>query len=157
MLRITQSESLQAAREYFSDALQPGDYYVNDLDMLEKVQRRATRMTPAICRLEYQDRLKELNMFSIKRRCLRGDMIQVYKIVSGEDDSLLHSMFKLDTVRGHNKKLIKEHCRLDIRKYFFSQRVVNFWNRLPPEVVNSRSIGIFKSRIDVYMNAIDLW
>ena len=117
-------------------------------------------MIPAICRLEYQDRLKELNMFSIKRRCLRGDMIQVYKIVSREDDSLLHSMFKLDTGnrgRGHNKKLIKEHCRLDIRKYFFSLRVVNFWNRLPPEVVNSRSIGIFKSRIDVYMNSIHLW
>jgi len=48
-------------------------------------------------------------------------------------------------LRGHDKKLTKARPRLDIRKYFFSQRVVNRWNRLPAEVVNSKSVNAFKN------------
>ena len=50
--------------------------------------------------------------------------------------------------RGHNKKSFKLRSRLDIRKFFFSQRVVDEWNCLPSEVVNCKSLIEFKSRID---------
>ena len=51
-------------------------------------------------------------------------------------------------LRGHDKKLTKARPRLDIRKYFFSQRVVNSWNRLPAIVVNSKSVNAFKNAYD---------
>ena len=53
-----------------------------DLNMLEAVQRRATRMIPGLRNKEYKDRLKELKMFSLKYRLLRGDLIEVYKIIN---------------------------------------------------------------------------
>ena len=58
--------------------------------------------------------------------------------------------FDLDTgrrTRGHSVKLHKPHCHKDIRKYFFSLRVINRWNSLPEEVVLSSSINSFKSHL----------
>ena len=47
--------------------------------------------------------------------------------------------------------LVKEQCRLDMRKYSFSQRVINEWNKLPNDYVNASSVNIFKNRIDRYL------
>ena len=45
-------------------------------------------------------------------------------------------------------QLVKEQCRLDMRKYSFSQRVINEWNKLPNDCVNASSVNMFKNRID---------
>ena len=130
------------------------------MNMLEVVQRRATRMIPALRRLEYRDRLKELDMFSFERRCLRGDMIELYKMFSDSDYVDVGVFFILEEenrTRGHHEWKIKKHgCRLDIRKYFFSHRVVDFWNALPERVVNSTSLNMFKSRLDRHMSDMEL-
>ena len=47
--------------------------------------------------------------------------------------------------------LVKEQCRLDMRKYSFSQRVINEWNKLPKDCVNASSANMFKNRIDRYL------
>ena len=47
--------------------------------------------------------------------------------------------------------LVKEQCRLDMRKYSFSQRVINEWNKLPNDCVNASSVNMFKNRIDRYL------
>ena len=47
--------------------------------------------------------------------------------------------------------LAKERCKLDIRKYAFSQRTINGWNRLPGECVNVTSVNMFKNKIDNYL------
>ena len=52
--------------------------------------------------------------------------------------------------RGHSLALVKSHSRLDIRKYTFSQRVVNDWNNLPEECINATSVNMFKNKIDQY-------
>jgi len=52
------------------------------------------------------------------------------------------------SLRGHEKKLVKERSRLDTRKHFFSQRVINGWNNLPAEVVNPGSVNSFKNTYD---------
>ena len=52
--------------------------------------------------------------------------------------------------RGHSWALAKERCKLDIRKYAFSQRTINEWNRLPGECVNATSVNMFKNKIDNY-------
>ena len=50
--------------------------------------------------------------------------------------------------RGHSLKLEKNFSRLNVRKYFFSQRIVSLWNSLPEEVVTAPSINSFKARLD---------
>jgi len=52
-------------------------------------------------------------------------------------------------------KIQKEHSRLDIRKFFFSQRVVNSWNALPQHVVDAESINLFKNALDDYWKDMD--
>ena len=53
--------------------------------------------------------------------------------------------------RGNNAPLIKEHGRLDMRKYSFSQRVINEWNKLSNECINASSVNMFKNTIDRYL------
>ena len=52
--------------------------------------------------------------------------------------------------RGHKTPLVKEQCRLDMRKYSFSQRVINEWNKLPTDCFNASNVNMFKNRIDIY-------
>ena len=57
---------------------------VKDGNMLEGVQKRATKMIPNLRNLSYEGRLKRLGMFSLRRRRLRGDMIEVFKMIYGK-------------------------------------------------------------------------
>ena len=62
--------------------------------------------------------------------------------------------FKLkegSTARGHKAAIVTEQCRLDMRRYSFSQRVINEWNKLPNDCVNAGSVNMFKNRIDRYL------
>ena len=144
--------------EYCIQAWSP--HYRQDINMLEALQRRATRMIPALRCLEYRDGLKKLSMFSFERRCLRGDMIELlFKMFSDINYIDVSTFFTLEEesrTRGHGRKIRKQGCRSDIRKYFFSHRVVDFWNALPGRLVNSTSLNIFKSRLDKHMNELHL-
>ena len=76
------------------------------------------------------------------------------KIVNGYEDVDRNMFFKLkegSRTRGPIAALVKEQCRLDIRKYSFSQRVINEWNKLPIDCVNATSVILFKNRIDRYL------
>ncbi len=78
-------------------------------------------------------------------------MVQTFKILKGIDNVTHSKLFKLAThgkTRGHDMKLFKQHCRLDIRKYSFSQRVVNTWNSLPQKVISSETVNEFKSGLE---------
>ena len=105
-----------------------------DIDRLEKVQRRATKIIPTLADLPYADRLRELNLPTLSYRRLRGDMIQVYKIMNGKND-MKYDLFEMKecsyTLRGHNQRIQKPRARLDIRKFSFTHRVVDKWNMLP--------------------------
>ena len=84
----------------------------------------------------------------------RGDQIEVFEIVNGYEDVDRNMFFKLkegSKTRGHKAALIKEQCRLDMRKYSFSQKVINEWNKLPNDCVNASSVNMFKNRIDIYL------
>ena len=87
-------------------------------------------------------------------------MIEVFKMFKGMDDVNVSDFFELsetnrDEPRWHNFKIKTKTCKLDIRKYSFSLRVVYMWNRLSPNTVNSESLNVFKSRLDSDMNKID--
>jgi hypothetical protein len=74
-----------------------------------------------------------------------------YKIIKGLVDVNTDELFSFATyssnLRGHSLKLIKQHTRVNSRLHFFSVRVTDGWNSLPPEVVESRSYNVFKSRL----------
>ena len=90
----------------------------------------------------------------IKTRRLRGDQIEVFKILNGHENIDPNIFFKIKTgkiTRGHDFTLVKGQNRLDFRKYSFSQRTVNEWNKLSADCVHSSSVNMFKNRIDNYL------
>ena len=137
--------------EYCQQAWSP--HYEKDINLLERVQRRATRLVHGYKELEYEERLRRLDLFSIRRRFIRGDMIEVYKMFSGIGGLNVEELFELDERggRGHTKKIKKKQFKLDIRKYFFSQRIINLWNQLPEGLVESDSMDSFKKGLDIFM------
>ncbi|XP_077984051.1 uncharacterized protein LOC144438765 [Glandiceps talaboti] len=130
-------------------------HYKKDIDLLEKIQRRATKLIPELRNLSYADRLRTLNITTLEERRRRGDLIQVFRLIKGFDKSDYELLFKLhqtSRTRGHSLKLVKSTVRLDTRKYFFSQRVISQWNNLPEHIIQAKTIVDFKIRLDQYMN-----
>ena len=138
--------------EYCIQAWRP--YRKKDIDMLERVQRRATKMIPKLRNISYEMRLKECGLTTLETRRLRGDQIEVFKILNGYeniDRNIFFTVKEERRTRGHGVTLAKKQCRLDIRKFSFSQRTVNEWNILSADCVGASSVNIFKNKIDIYL------
>ncbi len=136
--------------DYVSSVWSP--YKKKDIAFIEQVQRRATRQIPGLSTLSYPDRLKSLDLPTLKFRRLRGDMIEVYKILLGvyDNDAALNLPRSVGSTRGHNHKLFHQRTNKDIRKHYFTNRVVKVWNSLPKDVVDAPSVNSFKNRLDKF-------
>ena len=105
--------------------------------------------------MNIEDRLKLAGLPTLKKGSRRGDLIQVFKIINGLDKLDFKHFFEFyrqNRTRGHKYKLNKVRNRLDIRKNFFSQRVINDWNNLPVDVVEARSLNSFKNQYDKHIH-----
>lgn len=118
---------------------------------IEKIQKRATKYLQCCKHMSYIDRLKFLNLPTLRYRRLRGDMIEVYRTLQNLYDPQTVPLLtrNMDSrTRGNVLKLAVQRSRLDIRKYSFCNRVVKYWNLLPNFVINSVSLNIFKTNLD---------
>ena len=73
----------------------------------------------------------------------------IYNIYDSRAINFLSKSY-FSTTRGHNFKLFVQHANFNIRKWFFSIRIVDIWNRLPPSVVNAPNVICFKKRLNKY-------
>ena len=122
--------------------------------MLEKIQRRATKLIPGLRDLTYEERLKECGLTTLETRKLRGDQIEVFNILNGYENIDSNFFFEIKEskiTRGHNFTLVKKHSRLYVRKFSFSQRTINVWNQLSEEGVHASSVNMFKNIIYKYL------
>ena len=109
--------------------------------------------------ISYEMRLKECGLTTLETRRLRGDQIEMFKILNGYeniDRNIFFTVKEERRTRGHGITLAKKQCRLggggvDIRKFSFSQRPVNESNRLSADCVGASSVNMFKNKIDIYL------
>jgi hypothetical protein len=145
--------------DYASSVWAP--YKKKHIDMIENVQKRATKRIPGMKNLSYEEPLRKLELPTLSYRRLRGDMIEVhyvYKIIQGHYDPEASTIIKLmnDTeqrfsTRTNSKKVVYNRANTNIRKNSFSiYRIAKYWNKLPENIVNAPSINWFKNRLDKY-------
>ncbi|KAK4831148.1 hypothetical protein QYF61_015451 [Mycteria americana] len=104
--------------------------------------------------LTYEARMRGLGQFSLKKRRLRGDLINVYEYLrqdSKEDGARLFSGVPSDKTKGNGHKVKHRRFRLNIRKHFLPVKVTDHWHRLPREVVDSPSLEILRSCLDMVL------
>ena len=110
--------------------------------------------------LSYEERLRELDLFSLEKRRLRGDLIVAFQYLKGaykQEGKQLFTRVDSDKTRGNGLKLRQGRFNLYIRKKFFSQRVVTHWNRLSKEVADAPSLEAFGARLDVALGSLVWW
>ena len=126
--------------------------------MIEKVQRRATKILKEIANLEYKDRLISLKLPSLKYRRTRGDLIETYKILHTVNNVNPDNFFKLmpqsSTTRNSTFKIYKEYAKSTPRCNFLSNRIINLWNSLSVQTKLAPDLVALKRNIDLELQDI---
>ena len=116
----------------------------------------------------YVEKLRDTGLTTLKQRRERGDLIEVYKVMKGFTRVDKQQWFNIQRTEGsrstrqnaniteqgetrRDDMITKEHVRLEIRKNFFTVRIVNRWNELPDEIRGQKSVNSFKNVLDKWL------
>jgi ribonuclease P/MRP protein subunit RPP40 len=95
--------------------------------------------------------LAAVNLTTLETRRLRGDLIEMFKILNNFDKALLPTIANTSNLRGHSLKLFKQRFNTNIGKFKFVNRTVDEWNRLSEDTVSCNTVNSFKNKIDRYL------
>ena len=125
---------------------------------IENLQRRATTLVKIIQHLGYTERLKYLVLPALQYRRLRAHMVETFKILCNIDNVQHERIFPIGrtATRGHNQKIYTKNSRTNIRKYSFSQRIVDMWNSLPKQVIETKTVNTFKSQLNNHWKNLEI-
>ena len=118
---------------------------------IERVQRRATKILPELRECTYEERMRILNLPSLKYRRYRGDLIQTFKILNKVDDLRVEDFFTLNNntiTRDSDIKLGIKYCSTNTKKFCFSNRCAKYWNSLSPLTRRAENLNQFKNLLD---------
>jgi hypothetical protein len=122
----------------------------NEINEIEKIQKRATKLVYEIKNKSYSERLKYLQLDTLHFRRLRNDIIQTFRIIKGIDKVSISDFFTLNNhsiTRGHSLKISKPRASTSTRLNSFSNRVVNTWNNLKEETIQCQTLNSFKTAL----------
>ena len=124
-----------------------------NIQLIENIQRHATRILPELRGLTYSERLESLKLPTLFYRRKRYDLIQLYKIVHGYEDVKPEKFFEFNDncTRGHLFKIQKQTCKKTLRLNSFPMRCINQWNSLSEEIVSSDTVLKFKTGLDKFL------
>jgi ribonuclease P/MRP protein subunit RPP40 len=157
----------QYVRCHLENAVQVWNpWLIQDIENIESVQRRAIKSCHGL-HGSYEEKLKQVGLTTLCDRRVRGDMLQTFKIMHRIDDVDPKTWFtkvneRQQTTRSavcvsgdgevvQRMNLMQPKARLDVRKNFFSCRVVDSWNKLPSSVQEAADVNDFKQKYDVVM------
>ncbi|XP_028407530.1 uncharacterized protein LOC114530144 [Dendronephthya gigantea] len=132
-------------------------YLVKDIQALEKVQRRASRIALRQKRqdMSYEDRIKILKWSTLEKCRLYLSLIECYKIVFNISNLDFNTFFELGSKRtraNHGYKLYVKLAKCNSYKNSFFVRIIDDWNNLPKDVVEAGNLNTFKHRLKLFMN-----
>ena len=143
---------LEYAVQFWSPSLR------KDIERLEAVQARATKLIPSIRHLGYVRRLERLNLYSLEKRRLRGQLIETFKMLKGVNNIDYRHLFTFS-----NNRTRSNGWKLELKRFntsqcgnFFTYKIAPIWNRLPAEAVNSASVEQFKIELDKVIDTL-IW
>ena len=122
-----------------------------DIDKMEKIQRRATKMIPEIRSHSYHQRIQDLDLISLVQRRLLGQLIYVFKYLNRFTTAIAGGLFDYDLndrTRHNGAKLIVKHFNTSVAQHFYPIKIATTWNALPSEVVSSRTVNSFNNSLD---------
>ena len=128
-------------------------HYKKDTEVLKYVQRRAMKLVKGLENKSYEVQLRELGLFCLVKRRLRGGLITLYSYLKGGYNEVGISLFPQGP-SDKMRELCQRRFRLDIRKDLFTEKVVKYCNRLPREVVESPPLEICRKYVDVVLSGI---
>ena len=135
---------LEYAVQFWAPSLQ------KDINRLEAVQARATKLVPTLRHFGYQRRMDRLNLFDLQTRRLRGQLIETFKILKGITNVDYSNLFTLSAnqTRSNGFKLELKRYKTTQCGNFLTYKIANTWNRLPADIVNSNTVDEFKKKLD---------
>merc|ERR1712035_61123 len=148
MAKILIIQYIRCRLEYAAVVWNP--HLKKDVAKIEKLQRDITMRVPGMQGLMYEERLEKLEIATLEERSERGDAINMYRCLTGKQFIDKEDFVRLakGRTRGHKLKIQKTKGKKDVEKYSIPNRVVEMWNKLPPEVVEAKNIGDFMNKYD---------
>ena len=142
--------------EYSCSAWSP--WTSQDIEILESVQKKAVGMISGLRSTDYKEKLQELGMWTLKKRRVKFDLVQMYKIAQniGEIQTSIKLYQDRETRQSTRLQtdplnIIKPRSNLEVRKNFFTVRIADLWNAVPSDLKNARNVNVFKKSVAGWM------